>query len=426
MFGGCSSLTTIYVGDEWSMESIFVYYNEWHKEESEADYMFYGCDNLVGGKGTIYDEINRPYTYAHIDGGKDNPGYLTEVEIVSISVTNLPKTTYIEGEDLKLDGGIVSVNYNNGNIETIDLSKAEISGFDKTKSGEQTLTVKYLGKETAFKVSVMSPIPYVTFSDSTLTIGYGSEIPENAAKVSEKLTENDFIASQLVAPDQVTKVVIKPSFADFAPTTCEYWFMGCENLTEITGLGNINTENVTKTGFMFGGCGKLTELNLGNFNTKKVTDMSGMFSNCVSLATIYVGDHWNTAKVESSYFMFSNCKEIVGGKGTKYDANNVEHSFARIDGGKSSPGYFTKSGEKPYDGTTTPVSEISAKSNVKIWSFGSTIFVENATADINVVNALGAKILQQKATTDRLEIQISRPSVYIVMTGAKSQKVIIK
>ena len=104
---------------------------------------------------------------------------------------------------------------------------------------------------------------------------------------------------------------------------------------------------------------------------------------------------------------------------------NIEHSFARIDGGKSSPGYFTKSGEKPYDGTTTPVSEISAKSNVKIWSFGSTLFVENATTDIYIINSLGMEILQHKADSDRIEIQIPRSGVYIVKTGTKLQKILI-
>ena len=40
--------------------------------------MFYGCTNLVGVQGTAYDASNpRDKTYAHIDGGPDNPGYFT-------------------------------------------------------------------------------------------------------------------------------------------------------------------------------------------------------------------------------------------------------------------------------------------------------------------------------------------------------------
>ena len=40
--------------------------------------MFRDCANLVGGAGTTYDANHVDYTYAHIDGGTSNPGYLTD------------------------------------------------------------------------------------------------------------------------------------------------------------------------------------------------------------------------------------------------------------------------------------------------------------------------------------------------------------
>ena len=40
--------------------------------------MFTGCEQLVGGKGTVYDEEHSNHDYAHIDGGTTNPGYFTE------------------------------------------------------------------------------------------------------------------------------------------------------------------------------------------------------------------------------------------------------------------------------------------------------------------------------------------------------------
>ncbi|MDD7659463.1 MAG: hypothetical protein PUJ42_02010, partial [Bacteroidales bacterium] len=78
MFTYCTSLKTIYAGN-------------WGKI-SGAYYMFYGCYNLVGGKGTKkgwniygYDQEGNPLEYycsgdssaAHIDGGKDWPGLFT-------------------------------------------------------------------------------------------------------------------------------------------------------------------------------------------------------------------------------------------------------------------------------------------------------------------------------------------------------------
>jgi hypothetical protein len=42
--------------------------------------MFLNCDKLVGGAGTVYSAANaNDKTYAHIDGGAENPGYLTLV-----------------------------------------------------------------------------------------------------------------------------------------------------------------------------------------------------------------------------------------------------------------------------------------------------------------------------------------------------------
>ncbi len=76
MFTNCSSLTTIYAGN-WSYLG--------------SDFMFRGCNNLVGGRGTkvgvnnYIDENGVQHSYtcsesggaAHIDGGKDWPGLFT-------------------------------------------------------------------------------------------------------------------------------------------------------------------------------------------------------------------------------------------------------------------------------------------------------------------------------------------------------------
>ena len=67
MFQDCYKLQTIYVGDEWSFASM-----------SNANSMFAGCNSLVGGQGTTYDEGHTGGDYAHIDGGSSNPGYFSK------------------------------------------------------------------------------------------------------------------------------------------------------------------------------------------------------------------------------------------------------------------------------------------------------------------------------------------------------------
>ena len=68
MFAGCRSLTTISVSSGWSTSSLF---------GSGSLGMFEGCTSLVGGEGTTYDSSHTDASYAHIDGGSSNPGYLT-------------------------------------------------------------------------------------------------------------------------------------------------------------------------------------------------------------------------------------------------------------------------------------------------------------------------------------------------------------
>ena len=68
MFDSCDELTTIYVGDGWSTNSL---------KSDEGLYMFLGDYKLIGGKGTKYKAKQYDYSYAHIDGGTSDPGYLT-------------------------------------------------------------------------------------------------------------------------------------------------------------------------------------------------------------------------------------------------------------------------------------------------------------------------------------------------------------
>ena len=120
-------------------------------------------------------------------------------------------------------------------------------------------------------------------------------------------------------------------------------FESCSGLTSLD-LSGFNTENVTNMSTMFYGCESLTSLDLSGFNTYHVTDMSHLFMFCSGLTTIYAGEGWSTDNIsaESGDNMFIGCIELVGGAGTKYDLNHIDHTYAHIDGGTSNPGYLTR------------------------------------------------------------------------------------
>ena len=92
---------------------------------------------------------------------------------------------------------------------------------------------------------------------------------------------------------------------------------------------------------MFEDCYALTVLDLSSFDTSNVIKMDEMFNDCIALTTIYVSDKWTTAKVEDGNSMFDGCISLVGGKGTTYDKNHTDHTYAHIDGGDKNPGYLT-------------------------------------------------------------------------------------
>ena len=167
--------------------------------------------------------------------------------------------------------------------------------------------------------------------------------------------------------EDVTQVVIDPSFANASPTSTSSWFFGMENLQSIQGLRHLNTNMVTDMSNMFYDCNALTSLDLSGFLTSRVTDMSFMFSGCTNLKsldltsfntanvtnmqnmffycnhleTIIVGDNWSTAAVTLSDYMFYNCTNLVGGQGTTFDARHMDKTYAHLDYGTSNPGYFT-------------------------------------------------------------------------------------
>ena len=75
--------------------------------------------------------------------------------VIGIAVSNMPdKLKYKVGEDLDLKGLKVKVSTNKGAKELEDNSKLEVTGYDKSKAGMQSVFISYEGKITSFMVEV--------------------------------------------------------------------------------------------------------------------------------------------------------------------------------------------------------------------------------------------------------------------------------
>ena len=198
--------------------------------------------------------------------------------------------------------------------------KGEVEEWTKGKATDKT----YAKIEGGY----FSRIPRVKYADGTLTFFLTSK---------ETLGENEYELNSGANPPgwkthckEITKVVFDTSFANAKPTSCYQWFSLCENLTQIEGIENLNTENVTSMRDMFNGCSSLTSLDLTNFNTAKVTDMKLLFANCSALESLDLS-MFNTENVTSMPSMFNgatNLKTLNVSNFNTEKVNNMGHMFA--------------------------------------------------------------------------------------------------
>ncbi len=151
---------------------------------------------------------------------------------------------------------------------------------------------------------------YAEFDEGTgtLTFKYGPSTskPEGAYK----LNVGPYLPGWHAQKEKIKTVVFDASFAIARPTTCNTWFSGCKNLTDIKGIENLNTEKVTSMIYMFDGCTKLESLDLTNFNTAVVKSMTYMFYNCSTLTSLNLSN-FNTAKVTDMSSMFEGCTKLA-------------------------------------------------------------------------------------------------------------------
>ena len=170
--------------------------------------------------------------------------------------------------------------------------------------------------------------PYVVFdSDAkTMTFKYGEQPTIDNVKCftlnSKTYVPNWYIEGEL--KKNVTTVVFDKSFAAASPTTCKSWFNGFLQLTEIKGIKNLNTSNVSDMAYMFAGCSNLKSVDLTYMNLQKVEDMSYMFYYCLALNTVYLKG-LNTYNVKYMNSMFEFCTSLGYLDLSSFNTQNVQN-----------------------------------------------------------------------------------------------------
>ena len=125
-------------------------------------------------------------------------------------------------------------------------------------------------------------------------------------------------------------------------------FSGVFNLITTLNLSSFDTSKVRYMTSMFSGMPNLTTLDISNFNTSQVINMSYMLylrdedKLMDKLEKIYVNNDFDTTKLTSFEYMFSNRKKLRGGNGSYLtDPLTADKSWLRVDR-PGVWGYFTR------------------------------------------------------------------------------------
>ena len=343
MFSGCSGLISLDV-THFNTENV-----------TRMSGMFSGCSGLISLDVTHFNTEN----VTSMSGMFDDCSGLISLDVTNFNTANVTSMSGMFYGCNKLKEIYVSDKFVTDDVissEYMFMACSSLSGdidWTSDKPSDKTYAKTDGGY---FRDKAYDNRPWVKFADGTLTFrcGYKKTLGEN----EYELNSGENWPKWFTYASKISKVVFEASFANARPTNCYAWFENFKNLTQIEGIENLNTENVTSMRNMFDGCSSLTSLDVTNFNTAKVTDMrymfcgcskltsldvtnfnsenvtnmSFMFSGCSTLTTIYVNDKFVIDKVTNGYCMFDNCTNLKD-----YAPSKKNHNYANY-----KTGYFTK------------------------------------------------------------------------------------
>lgn len=100
------------------------------------------------------------------------PAESGEGEVSSIEITTMPKTEYVLGEEFSVEGGELTVTYEDGTtaVVSLDAEGVEVTAPDMTTEGERkNVVVRYGGARATYSISVSAAVFTVTFDAGAST-----------------------------------------------------------------------------------------------------------------------------------------------------------------------------------------------------------------------------------------------------------------
>lgn len=344
-----------------------IYNDKTSKIINMSDCSVTGFDNSKVGTNTITIKYgNKTVTY------KVN---IESPSLSSISVSKGFKKDYVvKSEELDVSNGVLKLVYNDKSTETVDIKSSMVSGFDNSKTGEQTLTITYKGKTTTYTINIIKKIvSSISISTKPTKLTYiknYEKLDVSGGKIkvvyNDKSTETVDIKSSMVSGFDNSKTGEQTLTVSYGAKTTSY---------------KVNIENI-------------------NITSIKVT----------------------TLPTKTSYIEDYDDLDLTGGKLTVYYNNNkskvIDLKNASVSGfSNSSPGKINLT--VTYSGKTTTFSVTIVQKTITSIKMQSLPYKVNYTQNYDNLNLAGATIV---ITYNTLETKIK--SITSSMVSGFNNKVL--
>lgn len=167
-----------------------------------------------------------------------------KVERIGIEKDKMPRVIFVQGQDLDLSSGFLTVKDKKGTKDiSFDSKGVSIKGYDKDTLGEQQLTVSYEGKKTQLKVTVVARIVVENYENSYFV---GTEF--NKEKGRLVITKDDGTSSTVQMNDPNVSVEGFDASNAASPLTLTARYQNGD--VNYTGTFNVNIYNVESVDFL--------------------------------------------------------------------------------------------------------------------------------------------------------------------------------
>lgn len=279
--------------------------------------------------------------------------YVTSKDVVNINLNIIPDRSNILVSGIEINHYMKGLSYTEPEGD-----RTNYFSKDETRTKDETTTSIVFGKKSNYSGIVNSYKGIAVDIDKTGSImlyrvqnSDGSTYTVYILSDSGKIIANSDTAWMFEKLVVLTNITNLPILDTSNSKTMRDMFSDCQNLASLD-LSKFDTNKVTNMQGLFARMHKMKYFDLTSFDISNVTTIKYMFLDNFILETIYVSEDWSLPSTATGARVFENCDNLVGEKGTVFDAEYADYTMAHIDGGTSNPGYLSIMTNQTYELST--------------------------------------------------------------------------